>query len=121
MNKMRSVIVACGVVFLTGVLTVGGALARQNAGSTQQSLGSTTVEATSVSAAIPGEIKTVNINTADAAALQKIKGFGKKKSLAVIDYRNKNGQFKSLEDLLKVESRGISQKWLNKISKFLTL
>lgn len=63
----------------------------------------------------------VNINSADAAALQKIKGFGKKKAQAVIEYRAKNGAFNSVEDLLKVKARGLNKKWLDKISNFLTV
>jgi competence ComEA-like helix-hairpin-helix protein len=63
----------------------------------------------------------VNINTADLETLQKIKYFGKKKAQAVIEYRNKNGVFKSPDDLLKVKARGLNQKWLDKISKSLTV
>ena len=63
----------------------------------------------------------VNINKADFASLQKIKGMGKIKAKAIVDYRAKNGQFKSVNDLLKVKCRGINEKWLNKISNFLTV
>jgi len=63
----------------------------------------------------------VNINSADAIILQKIKGFGKKKAQAVIEYRAKNGAFGSIEDLLKVKARGLNKKWLDKISNFLTV
>lgn len=62
-----------------------------------------------------------NINSADVIALQKIKGFGKKKAQAVIEYRNKNGIFNSLEDLLKVKCRGLNKNWLDKMNKFLTV
>lgn len=63
----------------------------------------------------------ININTADVAALQKIKGFGKKKAEAIIEHRNKNGAFKSIEEVLKIKIRGLNQKWLDKIGKFLTV
>lgn len=63
----------------------------------------------------------ININTADVVTLQKIKGFGKKKAEAIIEYRNKNGIFKSLEEILKIKVRGLNQKWLDKIGKFLTV
>jgi competence protein ComEA len=66
-------------------------------------------------------VERVNINSANVATLQKIKGFGKKKAEAVVDYRTKNGPFSSLEDLLKVKARGLNKKWLDKISKFLTV
>ena len=57
----------------------------------------------------------VNINTADAPALSKnIKGVGMKKAQAIIDYREKNGKFNKVEDLMKV--KGIGVKLLEKNS-----
>ncbi len=53
----------------------------------------------------------VNINKADAKTLQKnLKGVGKVKAKAIIDFRKKNGSFKKLSDLTRV--KGISQKIL---------
>lgn len=50
----------------------------------------------------------VNINTADAQALSKnIKGVGLKKAQAIIAYRDANGEFKKIEDLMKVKGIGI--------------
>jgi competence protein ComEA len=57
----------------------------------------------------------VNINTADAATLKTLKGIGDKKAQAIIDYRNKNGAFKSVDDLTKV--KGISAKVLAKLQQ----
>ena len=55
----------------------------------------------------------VNINTADAQALSKnIKGIGLKKAAAIVAYREKNGEFKKVEDLTKV--KGIGNKLLEK-------
>jgi competence protein ComEA len=49
----------------------------------------------------------VNINTADAKTLAKeLDGIGPAKAQAIVDYRQKNGAFKSAEDLLKVEGIG---------------
>ena len=45
----------------------------------------------------------VNINTADLKQLIKLPGVGKKKAQAIIDYREANGDFASLEDLAKVK------------------
>ncbi len=44
----------------------------------------------------------VNINTADAAALQTLTGIGASRAQAIIDYRNENGSFESIEDIKKV-------------------
>ena len=50
----------------------------------------------------------VNINTADAPTLSKnIKGVGMKKAQAIIDYREKNGKFNKVEDLMKVKGIGV--------------
>ncbi len=49
----------------------------------------------------------VNVNTADAATLAKeLDGIGPAKAQAIVDYRQKNGAFKSADDLLKVEGIG---------------
>ncbi len=63
--------------------------------------------------------QSLNLNSADAAALQNIKGIGPKKADAIVAYREANGSFKSVEDLVKV--RGIGQKRLAKIEKYLTV
>lgn len=55
----------------------------------------------------------VNINTADATALAKsLNGIGPAKAKAIVAYRDKNGPFKSVEQLAMVE--GISQKVIDK-------
>jgi competence protein ComEA len=49
----------------------------------------------------------VNVNTADAATLaRELDGIGPAKAQAIVDYRQKNGAFKSADDLLKVEGIG---------------
>ena len=55
----------------------------------------------------------VNINTADAKILTDahLKGIGKKRSEAIVAYREKNGPFKSLEDLKNIH--GISDTIIN--------
>ena len=55
----------------------------------------------------------VNINTADARALAKaLTGVGPAKAKAIVAYRDKNGPFKSADQLAMVE--GISQKLIDK-------
>ena len=48
----------------------------------------------------------VNINTADLKTLISLELIGKVKAQAIIDYREQNGPFKSLKDLLKVKGVG---------------
>jgi competence protein ComEA len=45
----------------------------------------------------------VDINTASEAELQKIKGIGASKAKAIVEYRKKNGNFTSVDDLTKVK------------------
>lgn len=48
----------------------------------------------------------ININTADSVELQKLNGIGEKKAQQIISYRQKNGQFKQIEDLKQVSGIG---------------
>jgi competence protein ComEA len=48
----------------------------------------------------------VDINTASQAELEAIKGIGPAKAKAIIEYRNKHGLFKSVEDLTNVKGIG---------------
>jgi competence protein ComEA len=55
----------------------------------------------------------VNVNTADATALAKaLNGIGPAKAKAIVSYREKNGPFKSVDQLAMVE--GITQKLIEK-------
>jgi competence protein ComEA len=55
----------------------------------------------------------VNVNTADAGALAKaLNGIGPAKAKAIVSYREKNGPFKSVDQLAMVE--GITQKLIDK-------
>jgi len=48
----------------------------------------------------------VDINKASKEELNAVKGLGDKKSDAIIEYRKKNGPFKSAEDIEKVKGIG---------------
>jgi competence protein ComEA len=56
----------------------------------------------------------VNINKATAAELDALPGIGPTKAQAIIDYRNQNGDFKTIEDIQKV--KGIKAGAFSKIS-----
>lgn len=61
----------------------------------------------------------ININTASLTQLMSIKGIGKVKARAIIDYREKNGTYTSLQELTKV--KGFSPKLVEKIKGSLVL
>lgn len=55
----------------------------------------------------------VNINTANEQELQTLKGIGEIKAKSIVEYREKNGQFKSVDDLKNVD--GFGEKTVNKL------
>lgn len=61
----------------------------------------------------------VDINTATQAELETVKGIGPKKAQDIIEYRKKNGPFKSADDLDKVP--GFGQKTVDQVKKEITV
>lgn len=69
---------------------------------------------------IENTVETVSINTADAEAIAAaLKGVGLKKAQAIIEWRNQNGQFTRLEQLLEI--KGIGEKTLEKNRSYIRL
>jgi competence protein ComEA len=57
----------------------------------------------------------VDINTADAATIAKeLKGIGLSRAQAIVEYREKNGAFRSVEDLRKIKGIGSKTLELNR-------
>ena len=59
----------------------------------------------------------ININTATAEELDRLPGIGPVKAKAIVDYRNQNGDFKTIEDIQKV--KGIKAGEFSKITDFI--
>ena len=55
----------------------------------------------------------VDLNTATVEQLSTLKGIKAKKATAIVEYRQKNGAFKSVDDLKNVP--GIGQKTVDKL------
>ena len=61
----------------------------------------------------------VNLNTATADQLDSLPGVGAKMAARIIEYRQKNGPFKKVEDLMNV--KGIGEKAFLKMKPRLTV
>ena len=62
---------------------------------------------------------TVNINTATATELEQLPGIGAKTAARIVDYRQKKGPFKKIEELMNVQ--GIGEKSFLKLRPQLTV
>lgn len=74
---------------------------------------------TAISASEPNVSTKININAAPASELVRLKGIGEVKAAAIIKYRNENGGFKSVDELINVS--GIGKKTLEKIRDYVTV
>jgi competence protein ComEA len=63
--------------------------------------------------------KVVNINTASAAELNGLPGIGAKTAALIVAYRQKNGPFKKIEELMNV--RGVGEKNFLKLKDQVTV
>jgi len=61
----------------------------------------------------------VDLNSASVTELDAVKGIGPAKAKAIIDYRDKNGPFKSVDDLKGV--KGFGAKTIEKLRPELTV
>lgn len=61
----------------------------------------------------------ININTASQQELETLKGVGPSTAAAIIHYREQNGAFSTVDELVNV--KGIGDKKLQKLAKHLTV
>jgi len=61
----------------------------------------------------------IDINRAEPWLLEALPGIGETRAQAIVDYREENGPFKRIEDLLQVE--GIGEGTFNKIKDYITV
>lgn len=73
---------------------------------------------TEINDSITNVNKTININTATLEELMSINGLGEAKGKAIIKYREENGYFKIIDDLLNVS--GIGEALFEKIKEYIT-
>jgi competence protein ComEA len=71
------------------------------------------------SAAKPASTVVVNLNTASAGEFEALPGIGAKTAARIVEYRQKNGPFKKIEELMNV--RGVGEKNFLKLKPQITV
>ena len=82
--------------------------------------GSFTVEAQrATKPPVAASTETINLNSATAAQIASLPGIGLKTAELVVQYRQKNGPFKKIEEIMNV--RGVGEKSFLRIKDRLTV
>jgi len=99
-NRLLASVLACAVVVSAGVVRVARAATPQD----------------KPSAAVSTPI---NLNVATAADLQKLPGVGAAMATRILEYRQKSGGFKKIEELMNVQ--GIGEKNFLRLKPLVTV
>jgi competence protein ComEA len=96
---------------ILGIAVSAAAASAQNKATTPKAAATATATATATAP--------VNLNTATAEQLTTIPGVGLRMAERIIDYRQKNGGFKKVEDLMNVS--GVGEKSFLKMKPLITV
>jgi len=97
------------IAAIFGIAVSAAAASAQNKATTPRAAATVTATATAP----------VNLNTATAEQLATIPGVGPRMAERIIDYRQKNGGFKKVEDLMNVS--GVGEKSFLKMKPLITV
>ena len=109
------------VVSGTGTVVSGGSAGVTGAFVSGGSAGGTGTEARNPEkgSGSPDGGQKININTASEEELTGIPGVGESKAKRIVEYREQNGRFESIEDIMKVT--GIKENSFRKMRDFITV
>jgi competence protein ComEA len=99
MTKSKQLLTLLVILAMTAVSTVSLSAAEKQAAATGSKL--------------------VNINSADAVQLARLPQVGPKMAQRILDFRKSNGNFKRVQDLMKV--KGIGEKVFAKLQPLITI
>ena len=99
------------VLSIVAVSCLLGALPPDTAAQSKGAARSTTAK--------PASTAIVNLNTAAATDLERLPGIGEKTAARIVEYRQKNGPFKKVEELMNV--RGVGEKNFLKLKSQITV
>ena len=85
----------------------------------QQTAAEKPAKPAAANAAKPSAATLINLNTATQAQLESLPGLGAKVAERILEYRQKNGTFKKVEDLMNV--KGIGEKSFLKLKPLVTV
>ena len=106
------------VIFLIAILAIGSLVAvlKKTCHAAKVDIKSFAAYGTSENERKPVErtnAKSVNVNSASAQDIAKLDGIGESLAARIVDYRTRNGRFRSKDEIVKV--RGIGEKLFNRI------
>ena len=105
------------VLSIVAVSCLLGALPSATAAAQSTSAARSAAKAAPTAKAVPTAI--VNLNTASAPDLEGLPGIGAKTAARIVEYRQKNGPFKKVEELMNV--RGVGEKNFLKLKPQITV
>jgi competence protein ComEA len=100
-NRFAAVVIALGLMFVFSPM----------AAATQTPAQDTTAK--------PAVSSLINLNSANAAELEKLPGVGPAMATRILEYRQKSGGFKKIEELMNV--KGIGEKSFLKLKPLVTV
>ena len=119
--KINSVLIMALACLILAAFLCGIYLGRNTRGDEIQTqvLNAPSASASTTSRPASQQQKKININTADIYTLMSLEGIGETYAQRIIDYREANGRFETIEDICNVP--GIGDKRFELIKDYITV